>query len=317
MSDVVAVSIVLPVYNGAKYLRGAITSILQQTFSNFELIIVNDGSTDDSAVIIAEFHDPRIQIITQVNQGLRGALNAGIARASGTFIARMDQDDISLPERLAKQVAFLETHPDHVLVGTTYAYIDEEGKLFGVYPALLDDENIKRELFTKNPFGHGTVMFRADDYRNGKYSYQQEAVHMEDYDLWFQFARAGKYANLADVLYLWRSSPTNTTNRYASIQQRNAQALLDKALAGQNLAILIRWPGWQTLRKYRNMPVVINGEKMTVRRKDAHCSLYLALAWLFFRKGKIAHAVVVWFYALLVSPGYFIKVLGRRIVNRT
>ena len=114
----ILVSVVLPVYNGAKYLRDAIDSMLAQSYANFELIIIDDGSTDDSINIISAFNDPRIRLYSQENQGLAATLNRGITLAKGAYIARQDQDDVSLPNRLSKQAAFLETNPDYGMVGT-------------------------------------------------------------------------------------------------------------------------------------------------------------------------------------------------------
>lgn len=304
-------SVILPVYNGGPFLIEAIESILSQTVADFELIIINDGSTDNSAEIIAGFHDPRIRVITQANQGLRGALNVGIANSTGTFIARMDQDDISLPERFEKQIKFLETHPDYILVGTTYAFMNEQDAITGIFPALLDDEDLKRELYTKSPFGHGTVMLRAAKLKNGGYKYSQEAVHMEDYDLWLRFSAEGKYANLPEILYLWRRSSTNTTTVHADIQQKNAHALRDRTLDNYDLRNLTRWLGWKNLRKYQNTTATIKGVRVGVQRRDAHCSLYITLAWLLFRQKELGKALVCFSYGVLISPMYTIGAAGR------
>ncbi len=307
MNKLPKISVILPVYNAGLVLKNAIESILNQTFTDFECIIINDGSTDDSAKCIAGFNDPRIRVVTQINKGLRGALNVGIAHSTGQYIARMDQDDISLPERFAKQVAFLDTHSDHVLVGTTYAYIDEQGKITGSFPALLNDEDLKREMYTKAPFGHGTVMLRASAIKRGNFTYSQEAVHMEDYDLWIRFSIAGKYANLPEILYLWRQSSTNTTSTHAHVQRQNTRELQKRVLAKLNLKGLTKWPGWASLRKYRNTSLIIQGEPVIVRRRDAHCSLYLVLARMFFDQQKFLKAAIFFFYGVLISPIYVLK----------
>jgi glycosyltransferase involved in cell wall biosynthesis len=121
------ISVVMPVYNAAQYLREAIDSILNQTFRDFEFIIINDGSTDRSLEIIQSYNDDRIRLINQKNTGLAKALNNGIAIAKSDFIARMDADDISIPERLTSQFSFLESNVDVVAVGSNAEVIDKEG----------------------------------------------------------------------------------------------------------------------------------------------------------------------------------------------
>lgn len=310
MSDNVhpKISVILPVYNAGRFLSPAIQSILDQTFADFELIIINDGSTDDSAAVIGSFVDPRIRVITQSNQGLRASLNTGLDQARGQYIARMDQDDISMPERLVQQADFLDVHPDHVLVGATYAYIDEEDRIVGVFPALLDDAEIKRELYTKSPFGHGTVMLRASALRQGGYRYAQEAAHFEDFELWLRFAAAGKYANLPEVLYLWRKNSAGTTTTYGSLQLRKGLELPQQILKKESLRGLSAWPGWKKMHKYRNAAVEVRGQQVDIRRHDAYCSMYVALARLFVRDRSFRRAAVVLGYAFLISPIYTLRV---------
>lgn len=298
------VSVLLPVYNAGSFLREAVESILRQTFEDFELIIIDDGSTDGSAEFLDSFSDPRIRVIHQTNQGLRATLNTGLQQCLGTYIARMDHDDVALPQRLARQVAFLDTHPDHVLVGTTYAYIDDQNRVLGVFPALLEDADIKLELLTKSPFGHGTVMFRASALRAGHYQYTLNAVHVEDYDLWIRLAAAGKYANLPDVLYLWRRSATNTTNEHGRTQQTSTRALRAAAFHAKYSAGLLRWPKWNALCKYRNEQVNILGEHTIIQRRGAHASLYLVLASLLANEHHFFDASRALVLALLISPTY-------------
>lgn len=298
------ISVILPVYNAGSFLAEAINSVLNQTFAEFELIIINDGSTDDSVETIAKFKDSRIKVIDQSNKGLRAALNLGILMARGTYIARMDQDDISLSNRFEKQVSFLDAHQNHVLVGTTYAYINEEGKIFGAFPALLDNEDIKRELYTKSPFGHGTVMFRSAALKKGEYTYSQDAIHIEDYELWIRFSVAGKYANLPEILYLWRKSSSNTTSNNFNFQQNKGYELQMKAMDRLGPKPIISWPGSRNLHKYKNTHTEIYGTRVNIRRHDAHCSLYLALSRLFFHRKKFRLAVKSLIYAVLISPLY-------------
>ena len=125
------ISVILPVYNGSEYLTESIDCILNQTYSNFEFIIIDDGSTDDSAAIIANYTDVRIRFYSQQNQGLASTLNRGISLANGNYIARQDQDDVSLPNRFAQQVAFLEANPEYGMVGTWAAIWSKQDQRIG------------------------------------------------------------------------------------------------------------------------------------------------------------------------------------------
>lgn len=310
------VSVILPVYNAGSYLRAAIESILQQTLTNFELIIINDGSTDNSKSVIASFHDPRIRHVDQANQGLRQALNNAIELSRGEFVARMDQDDISLPDRLRQQAKFLETHPDHVLVGTTFVYIDQVGTPTGVFPALLDYDELRREVLTQSPFGHGTVMFRAATLRHGNIRYSQEAVHVEDYELWLRLSQIGKVANLPDALYLWRHYPANTSSQYFPLQRRSSKELQDVAFRGGRAKDAVTWPGWERLHRYTNSQIVVQGRKLRLDRRNAHSLMYLNLARLFARHGQFWPAATAIWYAFLVQPFYPVALLSRRIRHR-
>ncbi len=306
------VSVILPVYNAGQYLAGAIESILQQTFRDFELIIIDDGSTDGSDHVIAGFTDPRILVITQANQGVRAALNAGLAKCQGEYVARMDHDDISDPRRLLAQVDFLDHHPDHVLVGTTYAYIDLGGQVTGVFPALLDAEDIARELFTKSPFGHGSVMMRGQVLRDHHLVYR--ATFTDDYDLWFQLRPYGKMANLPDILYFWRYVPGSITSKHHREQRQESHQLQNQALTPDIARHLASWPGWSRLQRYRNEQVQVHGRSWVIARRQATCSMYLNLAALMWRHRQLFLAMRCGFFALLISPPYCFRAIGRQLM---
>jgi glycosyltransferase involved in cell wall biosynthesis len=199
------VSVVLPVYNGATYLKESIESILKQSFSNFELIIINDGSTDDSAEIITSFTDRRIKYIAQKNHGLAKTLNRGIALAKGKYIARQDQDDRSFPTRLAKQVTHLESHPDCGLVGTWATIWEETTDTGKVHRHPADDLTLRFELLFDNPFVHSSVMLRKTVFKTvGLYSTDPDRQPPEDYELWSRVVQKYQVANLPEVLHLYR-----------------------------------------------------------------------------------------------------------------
>ncbi|MDR0427020.1 MAG: glycosyltransferase [Dysgonamonadaceae bacterium] len=157
------VSVLMPVFNAEKYLNTAIDSILNQTYPDFELVIINDGSTDQSEQIILSYKDERISYhINPANEGLVNTLNKGIAFCSGKYIARMDADDISLPGRFEKQIRFLEKNPDVVMVGGYMDKINEKGKRKTKYNKAVPNHLIKDRLFFGNYFAHSSMMIRKD-----------------------------------------------------------------------------------------------------------------------------------------------------------
>jgi glycosyltransferase involved in cell wall biosynthesis len=197
----------MPVYNARRYLRPAVESILAQTFGDFELIAVDDGSKDDSAAILREYgaKDQRVQVISRPNTGIVGALNDGLAAARGEFIARMDSDDISTPERFEKQVAFLREHPDHVLVGSQVMLIDPSGAtLCPKQDTEYTHEAIDAALLAGRwPLVHPTIMVRREAMeRVGRYRAKYQ--WLEDLDLFLRLAEIGRLASLNDVLLQYR-----------------------------------------------------------------------------------------------------------------
>lgn len=225
------VTVIMPVYNGEPYLKEAIQSLLDQTFKDFELLIINDASKDSSPETIRSFSDPRIRFVeNSVNLNLIATLNKGLELASGSYIARMDQDDYSFPERMATQVAFLNGHPEHVLVGSEAEFMDPSGKPAGRDHAYLDDTTIRQAMLSGNAFFHGSVMFKkAAAMKVGGYG--SDAYLVEDYDLWLRLAGVGKVANIPRVLYRWRLTPTGMSLTNAKKQRLAAEALASKAWA--------------------------------------------------------------------------------------
>lgn len=202
------ISVVLPVYNGAPYLTEAIDSVLSQTFRNFELIIIDDGSSDDSAAVISSYKDRRIRFIQQDNQGLSATLNILISLAKGTYIARQDQDDISMPDRFSKQVAFLEAHPDCGMVGTWASIWEGTNPTDRVHQHPPDSLQLKFELLFDNPFVHSSMMIRKTAFEEvGGYSIDENRQPPEDYELWSRIARKFRVANIPEVLHVYREVP--------------------------------------------------------------------------------------------------------------
>ena len=216
------ITVALSVYKNAEYLAEALDSILAQTFADFELVIVDDGSTDQSSAIIDRYtaNDPRIRVIRQGNQGLVASLNHIIAVARAPYIARMDGDDIALPERFARQVAFLDAHPDHGVIGTQIWTIDAQGHRRSEPPVdhPLSADVIAAALPTASPLCHPSVMMRRDVLKAAG-GYRPAYRHCEDYDLWLRLAEQTRIANLPERLHLYRYSPSQVSHRHVLAQR--------------------------------------------------------------------------------------------------
>jgi glycosyltransferase involved in cell wall biosynthesis len=226
-------TVLMPVYNGELFVRDAIASILHQTYREFELLIIDDGSTDGTPNILSDHQqrDSRIVVHRQDNQGLIATLNRGLSIARGTFIARMDADDIALPRRLAKQVAFLSKRPDVGILGTAYWLIEESGRHIDLKRFPASDLHIRWANLLAPAFGHPTVMVRRDLLVNHKLRYDPAFPDVEDYELWRQVLRHSRGANLGDALLERRDHPGSISNRH-----REAQLLSNDRLARQAIA---------------------------------------------------------------------------------
>jgi len=207
------ISVLMPVYNGRAYVVAAIESILGQSLGDFEFIIVDDGSTDGSAELLQNAADryERIKVISQANAGLSAALNKGLSVARGSLIARMDADDVALPERFEKQVAFLELNPNHVAVGSKVLLIDPEGAALAEMGSLYNHEQIDQAHLRGNTgsyITHPAAMIRRDaiDKVGG---YRKEFEPAEDLDLFLRLAEVGRLANLPEVLLKYRQHPAS------------------------------------------------------------------------------------------------------------
>lgn len=216
--DCPLISVVLPVYNGEQYLAEAIDSILTQSFRNFELIMIDDGSTDNSPNILKEYEqrDPRVRVIVRENRGLATTLNDSIDVARGKWIARMDQDDISLTHRLACQVAWLEkTGAD--LCGSWIQYFGAgDRRIWKTYES---DAAIKLDMLFKCPIAHPTVMMKAEKIK--KLKYESHWNKAEDYDLWVRASIAEwSMTNVQEVLLLYRRHPEQITSKNDSKQKQ-------------------------------------------------------------------------------------------------
>lgn len=219
----ILVSVVMPVYNqNPTYLSKSIESILKQTMSHFELIIIDDCSTDAGCTTVLEKYralDSRIKIIrNSVNSGVAKSLNLGISYATAPIIARMDSDDISLPGRLEYQYNFLQKNPHIDLVGCWANVIDQEDRLKGVYKTPLSSEKIRSQILITNPLIHPTWMFRKASF-NELGGYSESSPATEDYELLLRLASRKNVQNLPKILFHYRFNPNGVSYKKNKFQE--------------------------------------------------------------------------------------------------
>ncbi len=204
------ISVIIPVYNADGYLRDSICSVLHQDYKNIEIIVVNDGSKDNgfSTSIIKEF-EGEIRFYEKRNTGLADTLNFAIEKCSGTYIARMDQDDICEKNRISEQVAFMEKNPDVSVCGTYFDYI-KNGAFVEAGELPTENEDIEFNMLFTNPLCHPSVMFRANDIK-GRWKYDTAAV-AEDYELWTRMVGKVKFANIPKILLHYRINEKSITH---------------------------------------------------------------------------------------------------------
>lgn len=236
------ISVLMPAYNCEAYVLEAVSSMLSQSFADFELLVIDDGSTDSTSKLLGAVHDPRLRLVSnERNIGLIGTLNRGLELAKGRYIARMDADDISAPGRLEKQVLYLEEHPDVHVLGSMVNLINEQGTVFGAisgYPT--DPEAIHQYLLRECCLIHPSVIFRKDTVKTAG-GYSADARHAEDYDLWLRLSDHHKIANLPDKLVSYRMHRNQVSIRNLVTQHQVAQscrraALKRRATLGENVS---------------------------------------------------------------------------------
>ncbi len=212
-------TVLMPVYNASVFLQDAIQSVLNQTFIEYEFIIINDGSSDDSEMIIQRFQDGRIRYVkNEVNLKLIKTLNLGLSLAKGKYVARIDADDICLPNRFEKQIAFLENHPEIGVLGSYASIIDEYNQQIGecIYPT--EHDGIALDLVRYNPMIHPSVMLRSSILKEESLFFDERFVHAEDYELWTRLISKTKFANLPEKLLLYRKHSSQISSVHTSEQ---------------------------------------------------------------------------------------------------
>lgn len=305
------ISVLMPIYNAEQFLADALESILKQTFKDFELLLIDDGSTDRSVAIADTYakRDDRIVIIRNgSNQGIVPSLNRGLKKARGKYVARMDADDISLPKRFERQVAFLETNPQVCVVGTSIRFIDEVGAMgdvsYGVKDVVL---NRWLSLF-HNPIAHPTVMVLTETLRRFG-GYDQKAYHIEDFDLWLRMQRKQiGIVSLNEVLVYYRIHPQSVCQLNKEVLAESLPRLLHQRIKdfmpiNKNDFLLLYKPPLPTLV---NMKQARAAQNILTRLRDAflnHESVDDAMKEkiYFFWKRRYAALSVKNYYRSLIS----------------
>ncbi len=206
------VSVVTSVYNGETYLEECIDSILNQTFQDFEYIILDNGSTDRTPEILAQYTDPRIRIIHQENLGISGSLNKGINISNSDLIARLDADDYSFPQRLEQQISFMEQNPEIVFCGSRFKELVGDKYFPQKVKFIEKDNDIRKIVSCFNPFAHSTIMIRKNAFtKSGGYDLKFE--YGQDYELWIRMLNFGKAWVLKEELSVVRLSEQSTSNK--------------------------------------------------------------------------------------------------------
>lgn len=255
MSSPPMVTVLMPVFNGERFLSEAVDSILNQTFADFEFIIIDDGSTDGTARILDSYTDRRIvRVCKPQNEGIVAALNHGLDMARGEFIARQDADDVSAQERLERQVARFRKSPELVVLGTAFRMVDRQGleRRVHVHPAT--DPAIRWQMLHRTGFCHPSVMMRADVLRRHGLRYDGGWLHAEDYEFWGRLLEHGRGANLDQVLVSYRLHGEQVSERNHEEQIRRSVAIaagnirrLGVSLPENVVAGLQRWfDAWPT-----------------------------------------------------------------------
>lgn len=215
------ISVVMPVHNGLPYLNQAIESVLSQSLGDFELICIDDASSDGSAAVLAAIQDPRLRLVRNRKQsGLAMVLNRGLRLARGKYWARMDADDVSLPRRLELQALFLERHSEISLVGAWAKTIGLPKEQVWKFP--LAAEAIKAELLFNSPLIHSSVMLRREDFQRKGLRYDKTVEHAQDYELWERAAQKLQLANLPKVLLRYRIHAKQIGRAHGAGQARTA-----------------------------------------------------------------------------------------------
>jgi glycosyltransferase involved in cell wall biosynthesis len=220
------VSVLTSVYNAGKYLDDAIQSILKQTYSDFEFIIINDASTDESAEYLTQINDPRVKVIhNQINLGLTRSLNVGLQHITTEYVARMDADDVAHPQRLENQIRFLDNNPDYMLIGSSYRLINDESKVLDTFVKPMDHVELMWLFHSRTALEHGSVTFRYNTPALAELRYNEVYRTAQDYDFWLQLLKLGKGAITPELFLDYREHSANVTSTLSNQQITNLKSI--------------------------------------------------------------------------------------------
>ncbi|MBI5839972.1 MAG: glycosyltransferase family 2 protein [Chloroflexi bacterium] len=302
------VSVIMSFFNAERFLEQAISSILDQTYRNLEFIMVDDGSKDQSWNIASRFGqlDSRIRLLRlEKNQGVSSACNGGLKIARGKYIARMDSDDVSLPERFSRQVDFMEAHPDVGVLGCGMRYMSESGKLLGVPPQFHGDLSIRWHMLFESPFFNPTVMMRKSVMDQFGLKYDLSAIYgEEDYELWSRFLLFARGENLSEIFLHYRLQSRSLTHRYAVEQNETVTDISTKAAA----AHLPDTP--VSVQEIRSLQDALKGVSSPAKRQRAELMPVYFKIWDEFRRlhdgepglAGLERDVIAWAARMILYP---------------
>lgn len=223
------ISVLIPTYNGAKYIQSALESVLSQKYADYEILIIDGGSTDNTEELIKKLNNKRIRYYkNEQNMGIVASLNRGLDLAKGKYIARMDADDLMLGNRLQAQIEFLEKNKNYGMVGCWYHTIDENGKIIHTRKTLTDHDTLRMSLIFRNQFAHSSVTMRTEI--AWKLRYDPEFQYCEDHDLWIRFSEVSKVTNLPILGLSYRWYVDNSCNRHQEDLKVRVLSLLSREL---------------------------------------------------------------------------------------
>lgn len=265
-----SLTVLMPVYNAEEHVKDAIDSVLNQTYSDFTLLIINDGSTDNSSSIIRNIKDERIEVLDiPNNQGLVHALNTGLARIESKYIARADADDICLPDRFQSQIEFLEKHPNVGALGTGFDSLLKDGSINNGGRFSTDHNRIRLTHLWHIQIIHGTAMLRNAVIKKHRLEFDSSFQHAEDYDFFDRIGDVSELANIAEPHYIIRHHEKRVSQQFAHIQKENSNKIKLRILkrigvegSVQDLE-LIQWLmyqnyGWFDEEKAKKLALLVN-----------------------------------------------------------
>jgi len=287
--------VIMSVYNDRVFLPLAVQSVLAQTWKDFRLLIADDGSTDGTGEILDAIaqQDARVFVLHQENMGLTKTLNKLIRLSTARYIARQDSDDLSHPERFARQIAYLEKHRDVMLLGTSAHIIDTDGEVLKTEYQMTGSRRLARALRSRNRFIHGSVMFRRQCLEKVGL-YEEHVVTAEDYDLFLRISEHFKVDNLYEPLYLYRIHPHSISVKKCAMQQRMV-AVIREAARLRRKGKINSWSGdvYEMLNRRVSTPF---------RKRLERSNVHLELGRTHRLNGRIADARKDFLAAVLLIP---------------